>query len=245
MKSIVIVCVWVFIMSGCQSQAQVKKEESVPISQARSNIKLPSDAAVRYDERSGGIFRMEGANLSQYLQSDKSFQQMQSENRFADIAIAFISEYRSLFKIQQPSEELKLVSFNVEGSGQKHIRFSQVFMGIPVKASEIIVHLNYVNQVYLVEGRYIPTPSGLLTQPKLSETEAFRKTAESLKRQDCPNCRSELMIFSDDSAKAHLAYRISANSGVTQGWEIFIDAISGEMLAKHSTVHNFGVPKMK
>ncbi len=244
-KHIVLVYIALFILSGCQNQVQMKKDAARSVPQPRPEVRLPADAVVRYDERNGSIFRIEGSNLSQYLQSDTSFQQLQSENRFSDIALEFLSTYRSLFKLQQPSEELRLMSFNVEGSGQKHIRFSQFFMGIPVKSSEMIVHLNRFNQVYLVEARYIPTPSGLVIQPKLTEAEAFRKAAQELNRQDCPNCRSELMIFSDNSSKPHLAYRVSANAGVTQAWEIFIDAHGGEMLAKLSAVHSLGIPQMK
>ena len=244
-KHIVLVCIGLFIISGCQSQTKANKDEPRPVSQTQSDVRLPADATMRYDERNGSIFRMEGSNLSQYLQSDTSFQQLQSENRFSDIAIAFIAAYRRIFKLQDPSEEFRLISFNVEGSGQKHIRFSQFFMGIPIKSSEMIVHLNRFNQVHLVEARYIPTPSGLVIQPKLSEAGAFRKAAQELNRQDCPNCRSELMIFPDNSSKPHLAYRVSANAGVTQAWEIFIDAHSGEMLAKLSAVHSLGIPQMK
>ncbi|NJL59422.1 MAG: hypothetical protein HC887_07040 [Desulfobacteraceae bacterium] len=38
---------------------------------------------------------------------------------------------------------------------------------------------------------------------------------------------------------------MSASAGVTQAWEIFIDAHSGEMLAKLSAVHSLGIPQMK
>jgi Zn-dependent metalloprotease len=243
LKYIAVICLCTGIIVSCQSQEMIKKTE---ISQAqKTEAELPHDAAVRYDERNGTIFRLEGNNLSQHLENNKSFQALQSENRFSDIAIAFIAAYHSAFKLLRPSEELKVISFNVEGSGQKHIRLNQIFDGIPVRASEIIVHLNRANQVCLVEGRYIPTPSGLPTRPMIAEKEALRKIGDDLKQEDCPGCRPELIVFSDASAKPYLAYRVIVNPGMAQGWEYFIDAQTGNILAKLSTIRNMGSGKLK
>lgn len=242
-RHIAVICLCTGIIVSCQTQKMIEKTEISPAQQTQPE--LPPDATVRYDERNGCIFRMEGNNLSQHLENDKSFQALQSENRFSDIAIAFIDAYPSVFKLQRPSQELKAISFNVEGSGQKHIRLSQIFDGIPVRASEIIVHLNRANQVCLVEGRYLPTPSGLATRPVISEREALRRTAEDMKQADCPGCRPELIIFSDASAKPYLAYRVIVNPGMAQGWEYFIDAQTGNILTKLSTIRNTGSGKLK
>ncbi|GEM_PF-2480183 len=233
LKHIAAICLCMGMIVSCQAQEPVKKTEN-PKMQS-SDAGFPPDAAVRYDERSGAIFRLEGKNLSENLENDNSFQSLQSENRFSDIAIAFMSAHHSAFKLLRPSEELKVSSFNVEGSGQKHIRLSQIFEGIPVRAAEIIVHLNRSNQVCLVEGRYIPTPSGLSIRPLITDKEALRKTAADLKQEDCPGCRSELIIFSDTSVKSYLAYRVIAKPA----WEYFIDAQTGNILAKLSTIRNF------
>jgi len=230
LKHIAVICLCMGMIVSCQAQEPVKKPD-IPKLQS-SDAGFPPDAAMRYDERSGCIFRLEGKNLSENLENDKSFQGLQSENRFADIAIAFIAAHHSAFRLLRPSEELKVSSFNVEGSGQKHIRLSQLFEGIPVRAAEIIVHLNRSNQVYLVEGRYIPTPSGLSIRPLITDKEALRKTADDLKQADCPGCRHELVIFSDTSAKPYLAYRVIVKPA--QGWEYFIDAQTGNILAKLS-----------
>ncbi len=72
LKHIAVICLCMGMIVSCQAQEPVKKPD-IPKLQS-SDAGFPPDAAMRYDERSGCIFRLEGKNLSENLENDKSFQ---------------------------------------------------------------------------------------------------------------------------------------------------------------------------
>ena len=141
-----------------------------------------------------------------------------------------------------PPEELTVKAINTDELGLKHVRFQQTFDGIPVWASEIMVHLNRSNHVYLVNGRYIPTPLSVRTDPVLSEDEAFGIVARDLTDvgPDCQGCRSELVIFAMGENRPHLAYRVSVAPHGAEGWAVFVDGESGAILERIPTVIHDG-----
>jgi len=198
------------------------------------NMELPSDAIMKRDEHNHTIIILKGKNLSEGLEGDPVFLKLRSDNLFAKTALAFISANAEFFKISNPAHELKDISVNKDDLGFKHIRFQQVFNNIPVWASEINVHLNNLNNVYLVQGRYIPTPEKTDIHPVLKEDDAKRRAADNL---DIPGSEyfewpSEMIIFSALGTEPCLAYRIVASLSATEGWAFIIDAATGAVLEK-------------
>ncbi len=203
------------------------------------DIQLPEDAVIRRDTKNDTVISLEGKNLSEELDKNKEFQRFRSEKQFADIALAFLSAYHRIFRLINPTDELNVESVKTDELEMKHIRFKQVFKNIPVWSSEIIVHLNMSNQVYRVEGRYISTPEYMDIQPVLTHEDAFRKVIENLGIKDkvCPNCQSELVIFLPSSEKyPYLAYRVLTKPSLTEGWLFFIDAKTGNIIDKITTI---------
>jgi len=203
------------------------------------NIQFPTDAIIRRDTKNDTIVSLQGKNLSAELDKNMEFQRFQSEKQFADIALAFLSAYHRMFNLINPPDELNVESVKIDELEMKHIRFKQMFHDIPVWGSEIIVHLNVSNQVNRVEGRYIPTPESIDIKPVLTHEDAFRKVIENLgiKETICPNCQSELVIFLSSSEKyPYLAYRVMTKLNLTEGWLFFIDAKTGNIIEKITTV---------
>jgi Zn-dependent metalloprotease len=203
------------------------------------NVPLPSDAVIRHNSSNGTIIHLRGENLSKDLEKEKHFRLLQSQNLFAEIAFAFLTTHRTAFKLAGPAEELAVSSVTTDDLDLKHVRFRQVSQGILVWASEIIVHLNQANQVYLVHGRYVPTPTHVDISPTFTEDAAFSIVAEDLKNKgsECRNFRSELVFFSHKNTLL-LAYRILAAPSLMEGWEYFIDAETGDILERRSTIHD-------
>jgi len=204
------------------------------------NMNPPKDAIIKYDEKNKTVIQLKGNNLSADLENDENFKLLQSTDKYSDIALAFICAHHSLFQLNAPSEELSVASRQTDDLGFTHIKFQQVYKGIPVWASEINLHLNQQDHVYLVQGRYIPTPDKINTQPAVSEKEATDAVAEKLgkAKSGCPGCRSEIIVFADAGMQPCLAYRIEASPGLTEGWEFIVDATSGEVLKKLPAVFN-------
>ncbi|MGE0820677.1 MAG: hypothetical protein AB7G75_01970 [Candidatus Binatia bacterium] len=208
-------------------------------SSAAQQPDLPADAQVRLEPQLGTISHLQAQNLSASLERDAVFRSLQTTGRFADIALAFLSAHRSLFRLQDPRNEFTISSVQNDNQGLKHIHLQQTFRGLPVYTGDLIVHLDRDNHVYLVQGKYIPTPQHLSTTPQLTRDTAEQKAAEYVGTSSgCRNCRSELLIFALGDKGPRLAYRVNVKVSVMEGWEVFVDAEQGGLLEKIPTTLN-------
>jgi Zn-dependent metalloprotease len=198
---------------------------------------FPPDADLRLNPENGTIQYLKGKNLSLELGGMSSASESPS-----DIALSFLELYKTLFKLQQPHDELRCVAAETDELGLKHVRFQQIHQAIPVWANELNVHLDQHNRVYLVQGRYIPTPQHVNTQPAISVCQAIEIAFESLgvKREDVAQDSAELVIYVKPPEKTLLAYKV-----YTPGWIYFVDAVKGDIIdriATRQTVSDVVVP---
>ena len=193
---------------------------------------------IRRDPRLGTITFLKAANLSEGLEHNADFARLQANNQFGDIARAFIEAYRTEFRLAEPNRELLIESVTPDALGLTHVRLQQTFHDVPVWAAELIVHLDADAQVYLVQGRYIPTPRNLSTQPSLTGRAALQRVADHLGKPlaGCLQCQATLVIFAAEDTAPRLAYQISVLLGLAEGWEVMIDAQTGEVLQKLSAI---------
>ena len=200
---------------------------------------LPSDAGLRRDPQRGTVRFLRGANLSQDLERDPAFRALQAADRFAEIALAFLTAYATEFRLVQPEDEMVVASVETDDLGFNRVRLQQRFEGIPVWGAELIVQLDRANHVNLVQGRYIPTPERLGTIPEITGEDALAIASTKLADPEsgCPGCRSDLVIFASDNQPPRLAYRVRVTISMTEGWVMIVDAVTGAMLDKLSTVY--------
>lgn len=195
---------------------------------------------IRKDEQSGAITFLKSANLSASLEKDERFLALQRENRFTSIALCFLSAFRDDFLLKDPCGEMREESLLVDDLGLKHIRFQQVFKGVPVWAAALTVHLDRSNHVYLVAGRYIPTPSKVDIQPVIDEKQAVDKVKKemALSAGQAVHFITHLCIFAPEGRDPGLAYQVTARLQTVEGWEMMVDARNGRILEKLTTTHN-------
>ena len=237
-----------FLASGCAAQTAQKNE---PASRSAGQPafdqkespgpripKFPVDTVIYFEAKHRTITMAKASDLAGDLADDPYFQTLRAENRFEDIAMKFVSHYRKKFKIDAPTEELRAKSVETDKLGLTHIRFQQVFSNIPVSDCEITVHLNRENSVYLVQGRYIPTPVDVPTRPVLDREDAIRAVAHNLitKANGCPECAAELVIYANPSGDPRLAWQVRSDSGLAEKWTHVIDAQTGDILKKESRI---------
>lgn len=81
------------------------------------------------------------------------------------------------------------------------------------------MHLNADTQVYLVQGRCIPTPHNLSTDPGLTEQAALQRAADHLGQPltGCLKCQAALVIFAAEGKAPRLAYRVQASLSMAEG----------------------------
>jgi hypothetical protein len=200
---------------------------------------LPSDASLRRDLQRGTVRFLRGANLSRGLEQDPQFRSLQAADRFADVAVAFLSAYRLDFRLLRPVDEMVVNSITTDALGFKRVRLKQMFAGIPIWGAELIVQLDRANHINLVQGRYIPTLKRFSTIPGITGEDALAITAANLGGldPDCPGCRSELVIFAAHRDPPRLAYRILIPVSLAEGWVVMADAFTGTVIKKLPSVY--------
>lgn len=166
------------------------------------------------------------------------------------VAIDFISDNRSLFRLQNPDVELKPSETIVDNEGKKHIRFSQFYEGVPVWGKELIVHFDAENQIYLINGRYVPTPLGIdVKSEKVKSDDAIRIAMQNLSKTvnilDLESSIKDLLKYRGPKAEKYiwiepktrkpvLAWVIEIRPNIVDNWRYFIDVERGEILEKYN-----------
>ncbi|MDD2891026.1 MAG: M4 family metallopeptidase [bacterium] len=152
-------------------------------------------------------------------------------------AIEFIGKYKELFKLSDPSSELKLNTLKKDKLGMTHLKLDQFYKGIPVWASQLIVHFDKNSNIYMVNGRYESTPL-IDILPTVSEQMAISKAKEDLKHtgefSQEPTCK--LTIY-HDNGQYFLAWQVNLKTDFPQGdWEYFIDAKNSNVIFKYNNI---------
>jgi hypothetical protein len=203
-----------------------------------ASLSLPADTIVRTNPRDQGILSLQAEDLAAALVGNREYTKSLAGGQFGEAAIAFITAYRLVFKLIDPSHELSIKIVDKDDIGYKHIRLEQVFSGLPVLGGELIVHFDKGNHLYLVNGRYVPTPAGMNVQPTINSKDAQAVIAKALPNLEAnrDGCKTRLVIFDDPANKPHLAYQIIVSPSVAEGWEFIVDAETGAILRQLSTV---------
>ncbi len=152
-------------------------------------------------------------------------------------------------KIDKPREEFEIKKVQSDELGQTHIRLQQMYKGIPIYGSEIIIHINQENS-FLINGRFSPTPQLENLTPSISEKHGnqiarqnvenethFRELKDFEKQLVSGNqVESKLVIFYPElySQTPVLAWHVLVIPNVAHKWSYFVDANSGDILRSNS-----------
>jgi len=226
------------------SQSQPMQIDRPPLTRSPATMtpELPADTLIRRHHEHGTITFLKSANLSAFLEQEVDFRTLQAEQRYGEMALMFLTRYRQLFKLREPEQEFTIASIDSDHLGFTHVRLQQQFAGIAVWGAELMAHVNRAQHVYLIQGRYIPTPEQVQTSPVLTVAEALQIAAEALGRapSECPKCNAMLTIFAAAYQAPRLSYRVEAYTGLTERWALMIDAINGTVLEKPAMLANPG-----
>lgn len=98
------------------------------------DLDLPDDVSVAWNSNTGTVSSMHGYFA---LPEELSAAQLNA----ADAALGFLDTYAELFGIGNVQDELLLTSSDTDDLGMHHVRFQQIYQGVPVYLGEIRVHL--------------------------------------------------------------------------------------------------------
>jgi Zn-dependent metalloprotease len=168
-----------------------------------------------------------------------------------DIAISYIQDKKELFKLIDPLNELKIKETVSDIDGNHHVRLSQSYKGLPIWSKDITVHYDK-DKIYLINGRYIPTPQNLdINNFKISYEVALKSVMDDLKPITSSNLNSNLFpnytgptakkyIWCDDSGKPYLVWFVEVRPNIIDDWYYFIDATTGLVLEKYNNTKQDG-----
>lgn len=165
--------------------------------------------------------------------------------------INYLEAIKEPLQIENPAEEFFIQKINTDNLGQQHIRMQQQFQGIKIYNAEIIAHAKD-HDIYLVNGRYYPTPQLGDVTPSIDV-----QNAQQIARDDVGTFKtlsfeekkyvageqfeSELVIFfpEKNTTNPKLAYHLTVIPNMTERWEYLIDAENGNVLNKYSSICKF------
>jgi bacillolysin len=193
---------------------------------------LPDGATLTRDPATGTVRFLKGQNLSRELDGDPLFRASRSSGDAEAVARAFLTAYAPVFRLDDPKRELVQTRIDVDRIGTTHVRFGQLYRGLPVADAELIVHLDRERRVVLANGTYIATPRDLDTTPAIAagEARAIAEREGGLGAGACAACATDLVVFAERGAAPRLAWQVAAPAGAITASARWIDAQSGAPL---------------
>jgi hypothetical protein len=230
------------LMSACTDAVEEDMPSDPPPPVSDCCAKAPGDWQIETNPLTGTPRRVRADDLSAALSDDLEFQRLRAEDRYGQIALAFLQAYRRVFRIDSPREELTPRPAQVDDLGMKHIRLDQSYRGVPVQDAQVVVHLDARDRVSLVAGSYIPTPVGLDTTPAIDSKRAQAAAAAAVGETlaHCGPCEARLIVWAPAGAAPRLAYRVDVAPAPDRAWAVTVDALTSAILARISTLRTGG-----
>ncbi len=165
-----------------------------------------------------------------------------------DAAYDFMETYKELLQIASPTTEFELKTIETDLSGKTHIRLLQQYRGIPVWGSDVVVHLNDLG-IESFNGRYQVTPLLENIEAKVTPDAALETVEADLQTFTTIEVLSERakeLIHHEDQLieliiyphhkKQYLAWKVSYFASLSNHWEYFVDAQTGQILHKYQHI---------
>lgn len=232
------------------SNLKVKEKRAI-LSQGKSNYQMPSifnlnGSIALYDHE---VLKSSESGLPVFIESEateetKKFAKSQSVET---VGVNYLNDIKGLLHIKEPSSEFQNISKKVDDLGQTHLKMQQVYQGVKVYGSEVVVHLDKSKEVHAFNGRSTPTPQLKSIVPKISMQQALSSIENDLGKA-LPKTNTakksgfnslvgpyepeeELVIYTINGT-AILTRHITVFPSVIDRWEYFVDANTGQVLDK-------------
>ena len=176
--------------------------------------------------------KLSGLVLEQAVQGISS-----GRNRDEHTAKNFFRSRRGLLRISNPDEELRISRYTEDHLGRHHLRYSQIYKGLPVWPAELNIHIDQNGDVDLINGAFVPTPRRLVTKPVLDAKDAIDKARTELPGGEQAIAGAPvLIIYAPGDRASRLAWKTELSVSVESNWLVVIDALNGTILIAYNQV---------
>lgn len=177
---------------------------------------------------------------------------LQSSN-LDEACFQYITAVQNSMKIKDGNNEFQHKNLLTDPEGRSHYKMQQVFQGIPVYAGEVILHAKD-GSIYALNGRYFPTPSLEDVAPSFDENAAKQiarldfdpsgtiTNFSDIELKALGQIPSPTLVVYHDELSAEnelLAWHIIHVPSISERWEYFVNAKTGEVITKYNTVCKF------
>ena len=185
----------------------------------------------------GTVVLVKGDNLSGGIEPHPEYEGLVQEQSYGEMALFFVQHYRSPFRLVDPNSEATITKVQRDDLGYHQVRLSQAYQDIPVLDTEMIVHFNPQSHVYLVQSKFIPTPSGLSVTPALTEDQVVELLAEAAGANVAIG-PATLAIFPNEGQIPTLVYTLDVRKSMVDSRRVVVDATNGATLRDVPKVYN-------
>ncbi len=197
------------------------------------------DVEIWYDSDWGTPFFIKGKDLTLAPATPLAKAGKSTE---ATLALGTFSRLPNFLGLLDCASELRQIDHQTDHLGMTHVRFQQTYQGYDVWARDLYVHYDQDGNMSLINGRWSPTPNSL-DQNAISVTEddAIAVVKRTFADRDSIDIvETELMVYIDEDQEPHWAWRVRTSLGLTEGYDLFVEATSGNELTRVSTVYSDG-----
>ncbi len=230
---------------GTASASALSNKNALNPSMLQSNIQLKE---VKYSE---------GSTCPSFIKTKlvKTGTSVETESEARNAALEVLSSYNKLIKVNNPSKEFSLESYEKDAQNITHLKFQQIHNGLPILGKEIMVHFSAHETT--INGRYIPTPTLLSTSPKINEANAVNSALDFVKGKThfgelnafqksllhYTSPQTKLIVYADynNESKVNLAYHVLVRPNFIERWECIVDASTGTILEGGNTTCTNGL----
>ncbi|GAB4314836.1 MAG: hypothetical protein Kow0074_02080 [Candidatus Zixiibacteriota bacterium] len=160
----------------------------------------------------------------------------------AEAAYATFGHLPEFLGLRAPSEELRIVRSETDHLGMTHLRLQQTYKGHDVWARDLYVHYTKDGKMNVINGRWVPTPTALDdVEPVLTEQDAIAAVKRHFSDYDSvATSDAELVVYVDQEQTPWWAWKVRTSLTPIEGYDVFIDAVTGEYLHRVSFVYTDG-----
>ncbi|MEM7283575.1 MAG: hypothetical protein AAF438_18320 [Pseudomonadota bacterium] len=196
-------------LMGCREDMEAQESQQL--------IELPAHEEVRY-HGDGSVAWLKGADLAASLYGTQ-YTNLKQAGDFGAMADYFLSHYAEALKTSDPNLRFVVSKVQSDDIGFHQVRVEQTYHQLPVVGSEVIVHFDTQQNLYLISGRYTRAHEELSPMPKASLQDA-KKRIQDMGKASIDG--SYLVVFAESTPR--LAYRFLINQNTLGAKEVILDA---------------------
>ncbi|MBZ0178741.1 MAG: T9SS type A sorting domain-containing protein [Melioribacteraceae bacterium] len=160
-----------------------------------------------------------------------------SGSNLGEMTQTFFYQNKDLFSFRPDQDNIELKK-QLDYSKFSKVVFQQYYKGIPVYSSGITA--NFRNGLLFHFGNHFKKDIDLDVNPTISEKASISIAENFLNiNAELEDATSSLFIFSIKD-QYHLAYRVLLNFGINASYEIFVNAVTGEIVHSNDLIIPYG-----